>query len=231
MKTSRMLAFCLVMFAVVRLHATVLTGPVTNINNGHAYYLLSSTNWDAAEAEAVALGGHLVTINDALENAWVHGTFGGFDGVARHMWIGLTDREVEGQWKWVTRERSSYRNWAPGEPNNGGGYYTNEDHVLMRYPLDTYAGQWNDAPEFQMHEAVVEVGPPVTELSIRYSEVEICYNTATNLTYQLQYCTNATFGAWWNLGSPVAGTGLPVCAKDSVSSTDPQRSYRVLTSQ
>ena len=52
-------------------NASVLQGPVTNASNGHLYYLLNQTSWTASEAEAVSLGGHLTTINDANENAWV----------------------------------------------------------------------------------------------------------------------------------------------------------------
>ena len=38
-------------------------------------------------------------------------------------WLGGNDEAVEGRWEWTTGRCSfsSYRNWFPGEPNNGGG--------------------------------------------------------------------------------------------------------------
>src|SRR6266540_3283763 len=108
-------------FLVRDLRAEVLTGPITNAANGHWYFLLAPENWPSAEAEAVDLGGHLATIDDANENAWVTNAFSNFGGVARGLWIGLNDSDQENVWVWVSGEPASYRNWAPGEPNSGGG--------------------------------------------------------------------------------------------------------------
>ena len=73
--------------------AGIEAGPFRNAANGHLYYLLTADTWTNSEAEAVALGGHLVTINDAAENQWVVDTFANYGGVERPLWIGLTDRE------------------------------------------------------------------------------------------------------------------------------------------
>ncbi|MBM3881633.1 MAG: C-type lectin domain-containing protein [Verrucomicrobia bacterium] len=76
------------------MRSEVLYGPITNAANGHVYFLLSRTNWHAAEAEAVSLGGHLATIDHAAENAWVYQTFAAPN--AFQLWLGLTDAAREG---------------------------------------------------------------------------------------------------------------------------------------
>jgi hypothetical protein len=66
--------------------------------NGNQYRLLNSNlTWEQAQAEARQLGGNLVTINDAAEEAWLKQTFGGTEG----FWIGLSDQRVEGQYEWL----------------------------------------------------------------------------------------------------------------------------------
>ena len=133
---------------------SILAGPITNPANGHGYYLLSPTDWNAAEALAVTLGGHLATINDAEENAWVLATFGSYDET---LWIGLNDRAVENAFGWVNGETTGYRNWETGEPNNGGGYFPNEDAAVIVGPTYAHPGTWYDGPEEQINAAVVEL--------------------------------------------------------------------------
>jgi hypothetical protein len=127
--------------------ATLLTGPVVNPANNHLYYLLAPASWTDSQAQAVALGGNLVTINDAAENAWVYSTFGGMN---RPLWLGLTDQAVEGAFGWISGESASFTNWNPGEPNNGGGFVPNEDYVYMIEANPAWPslnpGKWNDVP-------------------------------------------------------------------------------------
>ena len=92
--------------------------------------MLSPSGWTAAESVAVSIGGHLATINDAAEDAWVVSTFGSYLPV----WIGLNDRTTEGTYVWTSGEPVSYLNWRPGEPNNSG----NEDLVYLG------SNGWND---------------------------------------------------------------------------------------
>ena len=116
--------------------AALITGPIFNPVTGSNYYLLTQSTWTDAQAEAVSLGGNLVTINDAAENAFVYSTFGTFGGTSRNLWIGLNDVAVEGVYTWVSGQPLSYTNWFPGEPNNFG----NEDYVHIYY----FSPQWND---------------------------------------------------------------------------------------
>ena len=55
--------------------------------NGKFYLLSNAGTWTQAQAQAVSLGGNLVTVNDATENQFLVNTFGGTEG----LWIGLTD--------------------------------------------------------------------------------------------------------------------------------------------
>jgi hypothetical protein len=91
-------------------------GAISNvIYNGSAYKLSNAVGWEAAQAEAESIGGHLVTFSDTAENIFVNNNF------PDYYYIGLTDKDVEGQWRWVTGEPLTYTNWYVGEPNGGRG--------------------------------------------------------------------------------------------------------------
>ena len=164
MKGQHFLALAVLSLATVSdARAAVLAGPITNAANAHVYYLLSSNTWTASEAEAVGLGGHLVTINDAAENQWVLNTFFPLTGVPySSLWIGLNDAANEGQFVWANGEPAAFTYWYPGEPNNLG--VGGEDYATIRHPSETPpTGSWNDlantpnAPTF----GVVEVTTPL----------------------------------------------------------------------
>ena len=113
-------------------HAAVISGPFTY--GGHTYVQISSNTWSGAEAEALTLGGHLATVNDAAENAWIAATFPSTSSWGN--WIGYNDVAVEGSFVWTSGETPGYTNWAAGEPND---CCEGEDGVQM------YAdGSWND---------------------------------------------------------------------------------------
>ncbi len=149
--------------------AAVLAGPVTNPANGHAYYLLGESTWTNSETQAIALGGHLATVNDAAENQWVLDTLVSGHAVSE-LWIGLTDSAVEGTWEWVDGDLSVYRNFRSGEPNGDVRGWEGCDYGSM-YADGAYAGQWNDtsdtntsisSPSLVYANGVVEVPEPAT---------------------------------------------------------------------
>jgi hypothetical protein len=150
----------------------VLAGPIVRAETGHRYYLLSQSVWTQAEAEAVTLGGHLVTINSTAENDWVVDTFSTFGGVDRSLWIGLNDQVSEGVFVWISGEAAAYTNWAPGQADNGspGPDPPGEDFVHLLWPGHPNAGMWNDfqnlssANNFPLH-AVVELPKLIGDLN------------------------------------------------------------------
>ncbi len=112
--------------------------------NGHEYELTSGNlTWHEAEAEAVAWGGHLVTINNQVEMDWLANTF----PIAEYgeIFIGINDLDIEGIFVWSSGEVSAYTNWREGEPNNWeypDG--TTENVGTMNW---SEAGKWNDVNE------------------------------------------------------------------------------------
>ena len=142
--------------------AAIVAGPFTNPANGHVYYLLDQKGWIASEAEAITLGGHLVTINDAAEDAWVSSTFFPHANGDGNLWIGLNDAAVEGTFVWVSGEPVSYLNWGPSQPDNFQG---GEDYTHIFGPGRAESPQWNDfnesgvAASLTIPHGVVEVVP------------------------------------------------------------------------
>jgi Ca2+-binding RTX toxin-like protein len=110
--------------------------------NGHTYSLSNAGTWTEAEAQAVSLGGHLVTINDQAENDWIINTLLNNQPM-NDLWIGYTDESKEGSWQWISGEQSSYTQWSPNEPNNGVGYNVPSENYanLVR----SWNNKWNDS--------------------------------------------------------------------------------------
>ena len=109
----------------------VEAGPTYNPATGSYYFRLKGSTWTEAEASAVALGGHLATLETAAEDQWV---FSNMFGDAPALWIGL--HRVGNAFAWTSGSTASYRHWAEGEPNNWEGY---EPAAEM-----WWTGEWND---------------------------------------------------------------------------------------
>lgn len=253
MKTKTVLALLtlLIVAAASVGRADVIAGPITNAANGHVYFLLPSTNWTAAESEAVGLGGHLVTINDVAENHWVFTNFANFGGVERALWIGLFQPpgsvEPASGWTWISREPVTYTDWTGGEPNNNTGQNRGPQNWAMIWPssgggiVSPYSAEhWNDywnsnsivdAVLANFHWGlcgVVEIVPPVPRLTIsrELSAVRLSWDSQTNRMYQIQYRADLATNAWADLGLSVSGNGTTNIATDTV--IDPHRFYRVV---
>ena len=78
---------------------------------GSSYYeKINCNTWSLAESAAIALGGHLVTINDSSENAWLIDNFATSNTGLPGLFIGFSDNATEGQWTWSSGETSLLQN-------------------------------------------------------------------------------------------------------------------------
>ena len=66
------------------------------------------------------------------------------------------------------------------------------------------------------------------KLEVRVSQVELCWDSATNVLYQVQYRETLGTADWLPLGGSVPGTGARICTNDVVLPGQPRRFYRVI---
>jgi len=80
---------------------------------GNAYLLVDQkVTWHTARDLCEQMGGHLATITSSDEHRFVNALTGG-----KSVWLGATDEDVEGKWRWVTGERFGFQGWA-SKPDN-----------------------------------------------------------------------------------------------------------------
>jgi cysteine-rich repeat protein len=141
---------------------------------GSNYYVSEgSYTWEEANALVNEVGGHLVTINSAEENAFVQTLS------EDSPWIGLYQNtnsssysEPDGGWEWVTGECLDYQNWSGGEPNEASELENGEAYAHM-----TIFGTWNDWENNATAPFIMEVNclEPMVLCSVpgcTYSEAE-----------------------------------------------------------
>lgn len=136
------LALCAtVHFVASNAHSALVQWPVDEGGNGHWYGLTSHVgNWDGAEAEAIASGGHLASITSFEENAFISAlATAPSSGATFATWLGLRRIDASQPWTWSDRSATTYFNWTAGEPNNATG---NEFFGWMYTP--SIGGVWND---------------------------------------------------------------------------------------
>ena len=122
-----------------------------------AYVIVEGPTWEEAEANAVALGGHLVTIDDAEENDWLASNPFGYD--RPELYIGARKTALDGSnaIEWASGALNTYLNWATTEPDDPW----NSPYVALRvsdynyageFVADYFRGTWRDLelkPEFK----------------------------------------------------------------------------------
>ncbi|XP_034003332.1 CD209 antigen-like protein C [Trematomus bernacchii] len=107
---------------------------------GSSFYLFSTVyaSWEQSRHNCTARGAHLVIVDSDEEQYFLDAMISNFSMIKGDTWIGLSDREEEGTWKWVDGSPLTLTLWVKGEPNNGG---VGEEDCAVIKP-DTK--RWND---------------------------------------------------------------------------------------
>ncbi len=99
---------------------------IVNPTNGHAYKRVHCKTRDDAIAQATKEKAHLVTINNAKEQAWLGAVFG-----HEFYWIGLSHVEKEGEWQWHNGEPLTYQNWLSNDYFSESLNANERDYAVM----------------------------------------------------------------------------------------------------
>ena len=147
---------------IVNVSASVVSGSVVQSGVTQSFYEYvpsAKITWDAARTAAATrtyggVQGYLVTITSSAENTFVKDRIEVGGVPATNVWIGASDADEEGVWRWVTGPEGvnggtvfwrsgtgtvTYDSWAGSEPNNSGG---NEHAAVTNW--GTANGTWND---------------------------------------------------------------------------------------
>ncbi|MFZ2284141.1 MAG: T9SS type B sorting domain-containing protein, partial [Lutibacter sp.] len=206
-------------------------------STGHFYEYVEATGitWTIAKTDAASrtyfgLKGYLATITSA-EEAKLSG-----EQAAGAGWIGGSDAETEGTWKWVTGPETGktfYKNgatngtdipfsfWNTGEPNN----QNNEDYAHVTAPGVGVSGSWNDlsntgstisGDDYQPRGYIVEYGGTPGDPVLNLSASTTISVASISATFGDSRCDGGTL----NL-SATATNGATVLWFDSLTSTTP----------
>uniref|UniRef100_A0A3P8ZBR8 C-type lectin domain-containing protein n=1 Tax=Esox lucius TaxID=8010 RepID=A0A3P8ZBR8_ESOLU len=100
------------------------------------YYISSVKNtWNAGRQDCLNRRADLVIINSREEQAFIK-------ALGHRSWIGLTDRDVDGTWRWVDGTPMTTSYWINGEPNGGKKENCGENKISNDDPVMA----WNDQP-------------------------------------------------------------------------------------
>lgn len=126
-----------------------------------SFYRLTPEKMPFQEARSWARGrgGDLVAVNSDDEQRFLISIFGD----KRPLWLGLTDEEEEGTWRWLNGDALTFQAWQEGEPSGRMifGAFGSRENLGAIMPGD---GRWTDVSPEAMRlignaYGVVEVRP------------------------------------------------------------------------
>ena len=124
--------------------------------------------FEEAKLDAISKGGRLAVIDSESKSNQVFEVLTNNIEVWRNndFWIGLSDKEEEGVWKWVNGEPLTFSNWYGTEPNDGNPSNSEDAVTILRYrddlSLPHVLGEWNDLDEGSINSYLLEILEPIS---------------------------------------------------------------------
>jgi hypothetical protein len=126
----------------------------------HYYISKHKASPSVAFKTAVAMGGHLVVLDNAPEDKWVYDEVQKWNLDENYL-IGLKDGKHKGLFTWTNESTATYRNWGEDQPYLG---YDNDDFTRPYVAVDSESAEWYNLGSEKCEETeilyVVEINDP-----------------------------------------------------------------------
>ncbi len=142
---SQILLACVLIMAII---AHARSSENVREFEGHTYTIVvDKKNWQMANRDAQSRGGYLVEISSPKEQRFLEKFIDDhLKEKITPIWIGLTDEELEGEWKWTNGMPLVFTNWQKNQPSNNNSI-TPEHYCVIWHKNERVGakkGQWND---------------------------------------------------------------------------------------
>ncbi|KAF4103302.1 hepatic lectin [Onychostoma macrolepis] len=126
---------------------------------GRCYFFSEDKlDWQHSKESCASMGGHLTILHSHQQHHTLESVARNRGGFDYHYWIGLSDIETEGVWKWVDNTVVNTTFWSEWdkEPNNhqSGGIHGEDCAVL-----DSHSKTWFDVPCDFSYKRICEMDP------------------------------------------------------------------------
>jgi serine/threonine protein kinase len=110
---------------------------------GHRYkFFPDVVTWHQAKSRCEEMGGHLPVVTSTAEHTFIADLAkkGIPQVVNEGVWLGATDEQQEGDWRWIDGTVMDFNVWGPEQPNNK----ENAEHYLLLWLPQS---EWSDQPD------------------------------------------------------------------------------------
>ncbi|XP_065101862.2 CD209 antigen-like protein C isoform X2 [Paramisgurnus dabryanus] len=113
---------------------------------GRCYFFSDDKlDWQHSKESCASMGGHLTILHSHEQHHALESVARNRGGLDYHFWIGLSDAETEGVWKWVDNtvvNKTFWNDWHEEPNNHRAGGVGGEDCAV----LDSRSKTWFDVP-------------------------------------------------------------------------------------